>query len=1235
MPRTPSRTVYPAVLLLLLASGLACTETRAEAPQRPNVLFIVLDDLRPLLGCYGCREIRSPHIDRLAAGGMLFERAYCQQAVCNPSRCSVLSGCRPDTTGVQDNQHFLRPSLPDVVTLPEHFKNHGYLALSLGKIFHHSAREPGDDPQSWSEPSWYGAGGTPNWFTRESLAYIEGLKRLPKKEQPKLFRGFPYEASDEPDDSYEDGQIALKAMETLRRIKNLSQNQPSHVERPGKTELPAGSGTGPKNLSQNHPSHVERPGKTELPAGSGTGPKNRPFFLGVGFHKPHLPFCCPRQYWDLYPAETIKLPDNYDPPKGVPEPALHNGYELRSYGGIPKAGPISDQTALNLIRGYRACVSFVDAQVGRVLDELDRLGLSENTVVLLWGDHGYHLGENGLFTKMTNFELGTRSPLIVRVPGQKTAGQRTAALVEFVDIYPTLAELCGLPLPAHLEGVSLAPLLNEPAKPWKTAAFSQYLRPGKTLERGEKQPAILGRSVRTDRWRYTEWTAVQGDLRGVELYDHRSDPAENVNLAVDAAHAAQAAELAQTLRAGWQAALPPGAKRPEKPNPKQAKAATPRDTPDLAGGDFEGRGWVPWTVTGEAFGPAPFRPLDNKRPENLQGEGLAFSGRLGGEAKGVLLSPTFAIQHRYVNFLIRGQRDLASVLGVELLVDGRTVRSACASEDRSPLHLYWRTWDVGDLRGRSAQIRVNDQSPYGDVTVDAFQQSDEPRAVPCDATVLWHETFRPQFHYTPQAHWMNDPNGLFYYQGQWHLFHQHRHPACEQVVWAHAVSADLFHWRHLPVAFPAGPEGSNFSGSGLIDWHNASGLKQGPHPPILLFYTLHPGGGATVTDPTPDTPRATQNMACSTDGGQSFVKFAGNPILRTADCRDRDPKVLFHAPSRAWIMVLSLSRNNANRDGATYGLFRSTDLRRWELMQEVGPGAWYWECPDLFEMPVEGGPGAQSRWLLVKGSGEYIVGAFDGRHFQPETEPIRNRWGGCYYGVQTFSDAPQGRRVQLGWMSTGKEKRPNSYPGMPFNQQMSVPRELTLRSTPQGPRVFRLPVREIEALRAKTHDRSGRTLSPGENALDAIDHDLLDIELELHLQQATKVKLALRGEMVEYDVKAKRLIGSCIANEPRATIGSPVFPAFRWSAGAISNAEINSAFGSYAPLECPDGRLHLRVLLDRASIEVFANQGAVDMSGVFYPRADNRRLVLAVEGGPAQLARLQVHELRSVWPDAR
>ena len=479
-----------ALLAMLLPTGLFAAERKL------NVLLIVADDLRPDLGCYGAKHIQSPNIDRLAGRGLLFERAYCQQAVCNPSRASLLSGCRPDTTRVMANNTFLRPMMPDVLTLPQLFKNNGWHSYSIGKVFHHSEKEPGDDPQSWSEPSWYHGEPYRNWFAKESDDLIKRLKKLPEKDRPKLIRGPPFEAADEPDDSYPDAQTAAKAIETLRRLKEMDQ----------------------------------------------------PFFLGVGFVKPHLPVTCPQKYWDLYPADSIKLPDNYYPPKNVPEPALHNWYELRTYGGIPAKGGIPDSTALNLIRGYRACISFMDVQLGRVLDELDRLGLRENTIVVFFGDHGYHLGENGIFTKMTNFELGTHAPLIVSVPGQKTAGQRTSALVEFVDIYPTLAELAGLALPSHLEGSSFARLLANSAQPWKQAVFSQYLRPG--------PDKFMGRSVRTDRWRYTEWTNGKKESAGVELYDHQNDPAENVNVAADPANKTIVDEMAARLKAGWRAATP-------------------------------------------------------------------------------------------------------------------------------------------------------------------------------------------------------------------------------------------------------------------------------------------------------------------------------------------------------------------------------------------------------------------------------------------------------------------------------------------------------------------------------------------------------------------------------------------------------------------------------------------------------------------------------------------------------
>ncbi|MGC3967298.1 MAG: sulfatase [Pirellulales bacterium] len=482
------RRIAASFLLAVLAAYGMSASARAAEPAKPlNVLFIAVDDLRPELKCYGVEYMHTPRIDGLAASSVRFDRAYCQVAVCNPSRNSVLSGLRPASTGIYANNKFLRPTLPDVVTLPQHFKNHGYTSLSLGKIFHHSEREPGDDPQSWSEPSWY-HGKHQHWFTPEALDYVKNLKKLPKAQQPRLMRGPPFEGADAAEELYTDSQTADQAITTLKRI------------------------------------------------------KDQPFFLGVGFVKPHLPFTCPQKYWDLYPAESIVLPEPKQLAVDAPKPALDDIYELRSYGTVPKSGPIDEAMARNLIRGYRACVSHLDTQVGRVLDELDRLGLAQSTIVVFWGDHGYHLGEQGYFTKMTNFELGTRVPLLVRAPGRLGNGKASAGLVELVDLYPTLAELCKLPVGEQLEGQSFAPLLDDPTKPWKLAAFSEYLRRG--------PEGFHGRTIRTADFRYTEWTDRNGQSGGVELYDHRIDPKESKNVASEADYADDEKSLAAMLKAG-------------------------------------------------------------------------------------------------------------------------------------------------------------------------------------------------------------------------------------------------------------------------------------------------------------------------------------------------------------------------------------------------------------------------------------------------------------------------------------------------------------------------------------------------------------------------------------------------------------------------------------------------------------------------------------------------------------
>ena len=489
----------------VLLPALLAMATNADQHVRPNVLFIAIDDLRPELGCYGALHVQSPHIDRLAKRGTVFLRAYCQQAVCGPSRTSLLTGLRPDTTGVWGNRTHFRKRLPDAVTLPQHFKNHGYHTQGMGKIFHGSFPWKANayyggpdmhDPQSWSVPSWFG--GPRYYYTLEGIAEArKDFQRISGKSGALLdewvdyfCRGPATEAPEVADEVPYDGQLAGRAVQALRDLQQA----------------------------------------------------DRPFFLAVGFLKPHLPFVAPKRYWDLYDPKEIKLAGNPDKPQGAPALATHPFGELRYYSDIAKQGPITDEKARRLIHGYYACVSYIDAQVGRVLDELDRLELRDQTIICLWGDHGWHLGDHGLWCKHTNFENATRAPLIVCAPGAKAPGGRTNALVEFVDIYPTLADLAGLPVPEALAGTSRALLLDDPDRPGADAALSQY--PRKTA---------MGRSMRTDRYRLTLWQTHGGaeETVAVELYDHQNDPEENKNLAVQPEHAALVKSLGAEFGQHW------------------------------------------------------------------------------------------------------------------------------------------------------------------------------------------------------------------------------------------------------------------------------------------------------------------------------------------------------------------------------------------------------------------------------------------------------------------------------------------------------------------------------------------------------------------------------------------------------------------------------------------------------------------------------------------------------------
>ncbi len=480
--------------VVLIASNLAM----AADPPKPalNVLFIAVDDLRPALSCSGDSYAKTPNIDAWAKRGTVFERAYCQQAVCSPSRSSLLTGCRPDTTKVYDLVTHFRDKIPDVVTLPQHFKDNGYHARGIGKIYHGGY----NDEKSWSVP-WEGP--KAKGFGPEGLKLMAKLRADVKAAGGDVskVRGLPFEAPEVPDAELNDGALAVRGGELLQELKNAKQ----------------------------------------------------PFFLAVGFTKPHLPFVAPKKYWDLYdPSKLPVAPTSAEPPKDAPKFAPQFGGELRQYHNIPKSGPVPEETARNLVHGYYASVSFMDAQVGKLLAELDRLGLRENTVVILWGDHGWHLGDHGIWCKHTNYELATRSALVMSVPGQKAPGQKTNALVEFVDIFPTLSAVCGLTPPKHLEGHSFAPLLDNAARPWKAAAFSQYPRASKDTG------PLMGYAIRTDRHRMVEWRKRNSnEVVAYELYDHKTDPAEDTNIAGRPENKELVQTLAKQLATGWKGNAPP------------------------------------------------------------------------------------------------------------------------------------------------------------------------------------------------------------------------------------------------------------------------------------------------------------------------------------------------------------------------------------------------------------------------------------------------------------------------------------------------------------------------------------------------------------------------------------------------------------------------------------------------------------------------------------------------------
>ena len=526
------------------AASSTARSTGGKVSGKPNILFIAIDDLRPELGCYGSKIAVTPNLDALAGDGLLFDRAYCQQAICRPSRASLMTGMRPESTGLFHNYVSLRELQPDILTLPQHLIAHGYETSYVGKIFHNGDT---DEENSWSRPrvskiDGIGKPKGPYALPENNKLKADNLKAMLAKYGEAARRGLAsgpaFEKADVPDHTYVDGHNTLLAIATLKEMVKA----------------------------------------------------DKPFFLGMGYKLPHLNWCAPTKYWDMYDPEEIPMSSQTTAPEGGAAVGLHASFELRTRSNIPKYGPIGPELARTLKHAYLASTSYVDAQIGLLVAALDEAGVRDNTIIVVWGDHGWHLGDMGVWGKATNYEIATRVPLMIWTPEMKARGAKTDALVELVDLFPTLCELAGVPVPQHLEGHSFVPLLDDADRSWKRAAFSQYPNPalrewaanplsqgmretwfgplikdveqriidqhGDQWNRDLFEKHLMGYTMRTDRYRLVVWRDHRNPKAEpifVELFDHQADPNETENLAKKQPETVQ--QLLKQFNAGWKATL--------------------------------------------------------------------------------------------------------------------------------------------------------------------------------------------------------------------------------------------------------------------------------------------------------------------------------------------------------------------------------------------------------------------------------------------------------------------------------------------------------------------------------------------------------------------------------------------------------------------------------------------------------------------------------------------------------
>ena len=694
---------------------------------------------------------------------------------------------------------------------------------------------------------------------------------------------------------------------------------------------------------------------------------------------------------------------------------------------------------------------------------------------------------------------------------------------------------------------------------------------------------------------------------------------------------------------------------------------------DISVADFEGDSYGDWQVSGEAFGAGPAQgTLANQNTvSGFYGNGLVNSYCNGDGSVGRLISPEFKVERSYINFLIGGGGHFGLTC-MNLLVDGEVVRSAEGSnvQPGGVELLNWKSWDVREFAGQKVQIEIVDEhrGGWGHINVDHIVQSDVMRQdvfgnrervltlekkylnVPVktgaskrilslyvdgdcvrefdvelatsepdfwvyvdvsefkgkpailrvdqynvnwssgfdaiyqgstfpDEEGIYREKLRPQFHYTSKRGWVNDTNGMVYYDGEYHLFYQHNPYGWDwgNMTWGHAVSSDMIHWQELGDAIHPDELGTIYSGSAVVDEQNSSGFQSGSEKVLVAFYTSA-GGESRWSEGKPFT----QSIAYSNDRGRTWVKYSGNPVIEHIGGGNRDPKVIWHEPTQKWVMILFI-------DNYVVHFFTSSDLKSWEFQSELKS---FHECPELFELAVDG-DSVNKKWVLYGANGDYFVGEFDGKKFDVEEGPVKFHYSNCFFASQTFNNIPvsDGRRIQMGWA------RGANMPGMPFNQEILFPVELTMRSTEQGCRLFVKPIREVEVLHKKKWRWSDINVVSGQNILSGVSGELFHILIDLDVSGAGKCGINVRNLPIVYDVSKREL--SCL--------------------------------DKVAPLVPVDGRIKLELLVDRASVEIFANDGLVYMP-MYKLLADEPELLeLFVEEGSVMVKDIEVFELDGAW----